>query len=284
MTTIRPSNSGSEPSTRPQATMKPQVSMGTGLALTTATEVRMAVPIRTFRSSNIGKEITLIESTSRAKRKPAPQPKMIKAQPGPVVRTSERKPVMDTGVAGTERQPVDQRRHPQPDCEDHCEDQAEAENRAEGGRAEHIERVRPGHLEPLFAPPAHFIEADGGDRSDQGKARNQREDQRQHVVAKSELAENEAGERIDQADEDHIGPVLAKVLEPLGQGIPEVREFDMANGRCGRVEFPRRTMKRVLEFADAMRGDLDDIHAPFHGISASACFSLPSLFREATTA
>ena len=88
MTTIRPRSAGSDPSTRPPATIRPHTAIGTGFATTARTEVATAVNSPTSRSSSIGNETTLIVSTSTANRNPTPTPTTISAQPGAVVNTS----------------------------------------------------------------------------------------------------------------------------------------------------------------------------------------------------
>src|SRR5580692_7997271 len=99
-TTTSPTNSGSDPSTSPPATISPHNAMMPGLAATVRIDVETAVPIPTLRSSSMGNDTTLIASTSAANRNPTPMPIAIIAQPAPVVNTSLRNAATDGGGSG----------------------------------------------------------------------------------------------------------------------------------------------------------------------------------------
>src|SRR6266481_4343200 len=99
-TMIRPRNNGIDPTTRPAATTNPHKAIGTGFTVTARTDVHTAAPSPTSRSSNSGKDTTLISSTSRAKRNPMPIPTAIIAQPAPVEKMSLTKAPKEAGGSG----------------------------------------------------------------------------------------------------------------------------------------------------------------------------------------
>ena len=86
-TMANPKSKGKDPITRAAATKRPQIAIVIGFASTARTDVRTAVAAPTFRSTNIGKDTTLITSTKTAKRKPQTLPTIISCQPDGVVRT-----------------------------------------------------------------------------------------------------------------------------------------------------------------------------------------------------
>ena len=92
---MRPRSSGIDPIARPPATIIPQTAIGRGFAATARTDVAIATPSPTSRSSNIGNDTTLTVSTTRAKANPTPMPTTISAQPAPVVSTSRANPVIE---------------------------------------------------------------------------------------------------------------------------------------------------------------------------------------------
>src|SRR4029077_15076185 len=97
---IRPRNNGIDPTSNPAATINPHKAIGTGFTVTARTDVRTAVPSPTSRSSNRGKDTTLISSTSRAKRNPTLMPTAIIAQPAPVEKMSLTKAPNEAGGSG----------------------------------------------------------------------------------------------------------------------------------------------------------------------------------------
>src|SRR5262249_48655256 len=96
----RPRNKGIDPTTRLAATTNPHKAIGTGFTVTARTDVHTAAPSPTSRSSNSGKDTTLISSTKRAKRKPTLIPTAINAQPGLVVKTSLTNEPKEAGGSG----------------------------------------------------------------------------------------------------------------------------------------------------------------------------------------
>src|SRR5438132_7407014 len=97
---IRPRNNGIDPISSPAATTSPHKAIGTGFTVTARTDVHTAVPSPTSRSSNSGKDTTLISSTSRAKRNPTLIPTAIIIQPALVVKTSLTNEPKEAGGAG----------------------------------------------------------------------------------------------------------------------------------------------------------------------------------------
>ena len=87
MTTARPRKNGNVPATRSTATINPQAAIGAGLRATARSEVTIASPALAWRSSIRGNDTTLIQSATRANRKPTPQPTTISHQPCDVVST-----------------------------------------------------------------------------------------------------------------------------------------------------------------------------------------------------
>ena len=69
-----------------------------------------------------------------------------------------------------------------PGGEDREQEQAERKNRGQRWRAKDREGVPPSHRKPAFAPPAHLIEADGDEGTDQRKACGERERQMQRIA------------------------------------------------------------------------------------------------------
>src|SRR6266545_1783140 len=100
MTITRPRSAGTDPITKPAATIRPHAAIGTGLTTTAWIDVQIAVPTLTSRSSSNGKETTLIAKVMTANRKPTPIPTTIMVQPGAVVNTSWMNAAIDAGALG----------------------------------------------------------------------------------------------------------------------------------------------------------------------------------------
>src|SRR5258707_10035109 len=79
-----------------------------------------------------------------------------------------------------------------------------------------------------FALPAHFIETDRREWSDQGEAGGQWEEQRQQLVMKGNSGENQAGNGIDDAEKDDIGPIGGKIFENFKNDPLEIGEVNPA--------------------------------------------------------
>ena len=145
---------------------------------------------------------------------------------------------------GAEREVIDDPGREQPEQEDHQQHKAQCDHRAERGRAHHAESVRPADVVALLAPPAHLVEADRRDRSDQREAGREREDQRQHLVAEREARQDQADQRINDAKEDDVGPVGARSRRapwpgPLCSSAGSIRRI------AGRRHVPAPARRRV---------------------------------------
>src|SRR6516162_7694061 len=88
MTTVNPRKNGREPAASRKATIRPHNAIVTGLASTTRIDVKTATAAPTSRSSNKGKEIALIDSTTTANKNPTTVPTTITFQPAEVVKMS----------------------------------------------------------------------------------------------------------------------------------------------------------------------------------------------------
>src|SRR5271166_1240594 len=99
-TTTNPTRNGTDPRTRPPATISPQIAMMSGFAATARTDVATAVPIPALRSSNNGNDTTLIASTRTANRNPTPTPTTNIVHPALVANTSWTNVSVDTGGMG----------------------------------------------------------------------------------------------------------------------------------------------------------------------------------------
>src|ERR1700683_2446037 len=97
MTITSPSKQGTDPITSAAATIRPHAAIGSGFVTTAWIEVQIAVSIFTSRSSNSGKDTTLIVRVRTANRNPIPTPRMIIAQPASVVNTSWTNAAIETG-------------------------------------------------------------------------------------------------------------------------------------------------------------------------------------------
>src|SRR3546814_3349334 len=59
--------------------------------------------------------------------------------------------------------------------------------------------------------------------------------QRQHVIAECQPRQDETGDRIDDAEEDDVGPIRREVAEASGQDGPEVGDGNVADRRDRRI-------------------------------------------------
>ena len=95
-----PISRGSAPIARLAATITPHTAIGPGFIRTARTDVAMAVPTPTGRSSNIGSDTTPITRTTSANRKPTPMPMIVIVRPCGVVSASRTKAWAETGASG----------------------------------------------------------------------------------------------------------------------------------------------------------------------------------------
>ena len=81
-----------------------------------------------------------------------------------------------------------------------------------------------------LAQPAHFVKVPAPRPvRTSAKPRREGEYQRQHVIAGSQPCQDEAYDRIDDAEKQHVGAIGGEILEPLGKGVSEVGRFDPAD-------------------------------------------------------
>src|SRR3546814_16057909 len=69
--------------------------------------------------------------------------------------------------------------------------------------------------------------------------------QRQHVIAECQPRQDETGDRIDDAEEDDVGPIRREVAEASGQDGPEVGDGNVADRRDRRITARRSEERRV---------------------------------------
>ncbi len=81
----------------------------------------------------------------------------------------------------------------------------------------------------MFTPAADLIKPNGGDGSDQGEAGDHRHDQGQQVVAEGQHRQQQAGDRIDNADEQDVDAHGAQIAHALAQGVPHVARLQAAD-------------------------------------------------------
>ncbi len=73
-----------------------------------------------------------------------------------------------------------------------------------------------------LSAPAHLIETRRRKGTDQRKAGDYGEDKREQIVIEGEPGDEEARERVDDADEEHIGPAGAEIAHPLLESVAEI--------------------------------------------------------------
>ncbi len=169
-------------------------------------------------------------------------------------------------LIGTERHRVDEVGGGEPQREQADQDQAQRHDRADRGRADDGEGVGPAGGGAELAPAAHLVEADAEQGRDQGEARDQREDQRQHPVVEGEARDDQAGDGIDHAQEDHVGAAGAEVAGALAQRLAQVVEPDLAHDRWRHFARLPGAVHGAGGRADGLSGFLEAIPTPFHGV------------------
>src|SRR5260221_5842037 len=151
------------------------------------------------------------------------------------------------------------------------------------GRAHDAERVGPGDGDALLAPPAHLVEADSRNRADEREAGSDREEQRQHLIAHDQPRQEQADNRIDDAEEDDIGPRYAEIVETPRKDIAEIGDDDAAD-RQRRMPIRRSAAYGATCPDHGNTGEPDLIVAPFDGIADLHARPPEPLVREAATA
>src|SRR5262245_16257262 len=94
---------------------------------------------------------------------------------------------------------------------------------------ENAERMLPGGIKTLLAPPAQFVKTNRREGTNQGEAGHEREEKRQKRVSGDESGEEDADNRIDEAEKHDMTRLLPEIVKTPGQGIFEVRHCDFAD-------------------------------------------------------
>src|SRR6266851_10368412 len=124
------------------------------------------------------------------------------------------------------------------------------------------ERIDPADMVALLAAAAHLVEADPGDRADQGEAGGERKEQRQHAIAESQPAEGEADEWVEQAKKDDVGAIGGEIIDAACQGGAQIGEADAADLGGGAVEAGLRPIFLGPRRADTGHRDLGSLPPP----------------------
>src|SRR6185437_1758454 len=80
----------------------------------------------------------------------------------------------------------------------------------------------PAFVSSGLALAAHLVQPDREERRDQREARGEWEDEGHHAVPQNHARHDQADDRIEQAEEDHIGAIGAEIFEAVAQHVPEV--------------------------------------------------------------
>src|SRR5260221_4846846 len=118
-----------------------------------------------------------------------------------------------------------------------------------------------------FALSAHFIETDRREWSDQGEAGSQWEEQRQQLVMKGHSGENQAGNGIDDAEKDDIGPIGGKIFETFKDDLLEIGDVDPADRRWSGMQMLCRLVDGLARMLDCLGGMAKLVPSPFEGVA-----------------
>ena len=83
----------------------------------------------------------------------------------------------------------------------------------------------------LLAAPAHLVQAHRRDGADEREAGGQGKQERHDVVVEHGPSQHETGQRVDDAQEDHIAPAGREVVQALGEDVAEIGHGDPTNRR-----------------------------------------------------
>ncbi len=138
--------------------------------------------------------------------------------------------------------------------------------------------VGPADLAAPFAPPAHLVEPDRRDRPDQGEAGGEREEQWQQLVAEHEAGENQADQRIDDAEKRDVAAEGSEIVDAAGQCVAEIGDRNAADHRRCQI-FPVLSMSGAHPlYRHAGLPDL--VHSPFDRIADMHLPCLPNRWFE----
>jgi len=153
----------------------------------------------------------------------------------------------------------------EPGDQDSDQKQPEDHDRGKPRRSHDTQSVHPADAPACLASPAHLIEADRGRGADEREPRGEREQERQEVIPERPRGEQEANQRIDQRDQDHIRSERGNIVDPRPDCRPEVRDRQapdhrhrrgaavgnqarrLAHGMAARRELIRRPLDRISD-------------------------------------
>ena len=267
MTTIRPSSTGSDPRASPRATIRPQIAIGSGIG---------GAGAQGGHDRGVDADIAIQQHGKRhhADRQHQQREQKADADAGDdqlaaglggehvVIEGRQRDDSLLAHGGAVERVGGDQ-----PEEEDREQAQAQNDDGAESRGGDDAEGIAPADRRTLLAAPAHLVEADRGNRTEQREARNQREQQRNEIVVERRPSEDQTGQRVDQAQEDHVATAGGEVLPALGQRVAQIRDVDLAHDRQSLVMRRLASTQGIAGMADRGTGGPELVHAPFDGIA-----------------
>ena len=142
----------------------------------------------------------------------------------------------NSGHAGVaERRNVDRLRGRHPCHEQREQQRAEREHGAERRRTQHLQRIPGGGFLAGLAAAAQFIKTERGERADQGKARGQRKQQRQHRIAEHGARQHQSEHRIDHAEDDGVARHRLEILPAKPQRLVQIGKPDVSDDGSSRL-------------------------------------------------
>ena len=142
------------------------------------------------------------------------------------------------------------------------------------GRGRDTEGVGPAGRRAGLAAAAHLVEADGEERRDQREARHEREEQGHQAVAPGHAGQHEADDRIEQAEEDHVGTIGAEVLEAAPQHVAQVGGGDALDRRNRAVAAFPGTFHRLPAVPMARPVCFSEFHPHSMGLRICCCMAM----------
>jgi hypothetical protein len=82
-----------------------------------------------------------------------------------------------------------------------------------------------------FAAATKFVKAECRERAKQGKARGQREEQRQNRIAENHACQSQTNQRINHAEVERVGWNCLEILPAKPQRIAQIGKADLADDR-----------------------------------------------------
>src|SRR6266849_1841982 len=128
---------------------------------------------------------------------------------------------------------VDSVRGGDPNYEQNEQERAEFEHGAERRCAQHVYSVPRGGFLAALAAAAEFVETECGKGTNQRKTGGQREQQRQHRIAKDRSEQNKTENGIDHAQDNGVTWYGLEIFPAQAQGLAQVGQADLANDKGG---------------------------------------------------